>query len=229
MAATETRHERVIPGVGTLEAIQEPKREYWLLPEGGQRRRRLPSVTQIINGSIPKPGLVKWAARLGPAYERARDQAAERGRWIHAFVEQYMQTGELLEDEPEDCRPYLPGIAGFLWEHDPKPLAIELIVCHPELGYAGRLDLIAEIAGVATLLDFKTNAAGRVYTEAHVQNCAYRAANERCGGVEIERGLLVGIDDQGAYNMIEAVDASKVWGASLALYGELQRFERGNP
>jgi len=223
--AVDTRAERVIPGIGTLSFEQEPYRRYWLLPDGGQRRRRLPSVTSILSDVIAKPGLVKWAARLGPAYDRARDEAAARGTAIHAFIEHYLQTGELL-DPPDEHAPYVHAAAAFLWQYDPRPLAVELLVCHPELGYAGRLDLIAEIDGAATLLDFKTNPAGRIYPEAHVQAYAYELANERCAGLDIERTLLVGIGDSGAFQVVEGVDTAKTWGAVLALYGELKQLER---
>jgi hypothetical protein len=219
--------ERVIPGVGTLEFVETPKRrEYWLLPEDGKRRLRIPSVTTILRETLPKPGLVPWAAGLGPDYARARDEAAERGTVTHQFIAHYLQTGDLLTDPPEKHAPYLAAAARFLFEHDPKPLAVEQLVCHPEMRYAGRLDLIAEIDGQPTLLDFKTNPNGRVYLEAHVQTTAYAIAATRCGDPTVTRTLLIGLAGTGEYTVTEGVNGWKLWGAALALYGELHRLQK---
>lgn len=227
MVVEATRDQRVIPGVGTLAFEEEPHHRYWLLAEEAKRRRRLPSVTQIVNATFAKGGLVKWAAKLGPAYEQARDQAAERGKSVHRFVEYFLAHGELLEtaDLPEDWQPYIASAAAFLWDFPLAPVSTELLVCHPELGYAGRLDLVAVVDGARTLLDFKTNPAARIYREAHVQAAGYAIAAERCGDPPIERTLLVGIGPDG-YQLVEGLDAAKAWGGALALYGEQQRLDR---
>jgi hypothetical protein len=220
-----TTAERVIPGVGTLPYTETPRREYWLLPEGAQRRRRLPSVTTVLGEVIAKPGLVSWAAGLGAAYPRAREEAAARGAAVHQFIEHYLRTGDLLELDAEHA-PWMQAAAAFLWDYDPQPLEVELLVCHPEFGYAGRLDLIANVDGRVTLLDFKTNAKAAIRANAHIQATAYELANERCNGPHVDRSLLVGISDHGAYQVVERVEAAKTWGAALALYGELKRLQR---
>jgi len=222
---------RDVAGVGTIEFVETPrKREYWLLPEDATRRQRMPSVTTILRKTWPKPELLKWYARHGAETETLLEQAAERGKAVHAFVEHYMTTGGLLAlaEFPTDHHPYLQGMAKFLWEYDPQPLAVERLICHPELHYAGRLDLIAELAGKPVLLDFKTNPGGRVYSEAHVQAAAYRMADKRCGGEPIDDVLLVGISSEGAYHPVPgACDvAAKVWGCLLDSYGQMQRLER---
>jgi hypothetical protein len=217
--------QRIIPGVGTLQYTEQPRREYWLLPEGASRRRRLPSVTTVLGEVIAKPGLVAWAAGLGAAYPRAREEAAARGHAVHQFIEHYLRHGELLELDDEHA-PWAQAAARWLWDHDPRAVEVELLVCHPEFAYAGRLDLIAEIAGTVTLLDFKTNAKATVRASAHIQAYAYELANERCGGPVVERSLLVGISDHGQYTVVERADTAKTWGAALALYGELRKLER---
>lgn len=225
---------RDIPGVGRLDFQQtEKRREYWLLPEGGQRRSRLPSVTTILRDTWPKPALLQWYAREGANASTALEAASQRGKAVHRFIETYATTGNLLDfaDFPQDYWPYLRGAATFLWTYDIKPLAVELLVCHPELRFAGRLDLIAELAdapGVPTLVDFKTNPKGAIYNEAHVQCAGYRMANERCDGLEIQRVVLVGIGEDAGLNIVEGNDheARKVWGCALDWYGQLKRLEK---
>lgn len=222
------RLERTIAGIGTVEFVEsEKRRDYWLMPEGGERRRRMPSVTSILRGTWPKPGLLEWYAREGRGVDTALEQASARGRAVHSFVETYMTTGDLLpwEDFPAEWHGYLQGIARFLWDRQPVPIAVERLVVHPEFGYAGRLDLIAEMDG-RTLLDFKSNPKGRVYHEAHVQTHAYAIADERCGEPPVDRIVVVGVAEDGTYSEVPGADASKVWASVLDFYKSLARFDK---
>ena len=230
MAATEVaRLERVIPGVGRIEYVEsERRRDYWFTAEGNKRRTRLPSVTSILRQTWPKPALLEWYARLGREAETALESAANRGKAVHRFVEVYMATGELMDpaDFPAEYAPYLRAAAAFLYEYDPRPLAVEQLVVHPEQRYAGRLDLIAAIHDVPTLLDFKSNTRGAVYPEAHVQATAYAIANQRCGGVELQVSMIVGLAEDGTFNIVPVRDATKLWGTVLAFFAEMRKFER---
>jgi hypothetical protein len=220
---------REIPGIGTLEFEQTPtRRNYWLRAEGNTRRTRLPSVTSILRDTWPKPALLEWYAKNGANSPALLKAASERGTNVHRFVEVFMTTGELLPfaEFPDEHRGYLQGIARFLWEADPKPIAVERLVCHPELNYAGRLDLIAEIYGVPTLLDFKTNPRGAVYPEAHVQTTAYAIADERCGSPRVERIMIVGVAEDGTFNPVAGGDGAKVWTSALDLYRQMARFKK---
>jgi hypothetical protein len=223
------RLERFVPGIGTVEFVEsERRRDYWLLPEGGERRRRMPSVTSILRRTWPKPALLEWYAREGRHAETLLEQASARGKAVHKFVETFMESGDLLpwDDFPSEWHGYLQGVARFLWEHQPQPLAVERLVVYPELNYAGRLDLIAAVDGAPTLLDFKSNPKGRIYDEAHVQAHAYKIADGRCGGDEIAGTLLVGIAEDGTYHPVPGADASKIWGSILDFYKTLARFDK---
>lgn len=91
---------------------------------GECRRQRFQSVTTILDGVLPKPGLAPWseargiegvieALRVGAidfdtspeeairivrflnlGADRARDQAAQRGLNVHALLETFMETGQ---------------------------------------------------------------------------------------------------------------------------------------
>ena len=220
---------RLIPGVGQIDYIEtEKSRAYWFTAEGNKRRSRFPSVTTILRATWPKPALLEWYARHGAEAETLLEIAANRGKAVHRFVQVYMETGDLMDvsDYPPEFQPYLRGVARFLWEADPQPLAVEQLIVHPEYRYAGRLDLIAMVGGKRTLLDFKSNPRGRIYTEAHVQATAYAIANERCGDAPVEQTLLIGVSDAGDYFPVIGGDAVKLWGNVLAFYGEMRKFER---
>lgn len=222
---------RTIPNVGVLEFEEtETSRAYWLRADGAKRRTRLPSVTTILKGTWPRPRLLAWYADKGADAPALLAAAAERGKAVHRFIEEFMRDGTLLPFDafPPEYHGYLQGAARFLWEHEPKPIAIERLVCHPELNYAGRLDLIAEVDGVPTLLDFKSNPKGAIYMEAHVQAIAYVIADERCGAQRVDRTMLVGIAQDGTYTPVpgETDVAPKVWASALDWYKQQARLRR---
>lgn len=226
--AEPTRLSRQIEGVGLLEFVESDKRrDYWLTREGAQRRQRVPSVTTILRETWPKPQLLEWYAKHGENTKTVLGVASARGKSVHAFIEDYLRTGtppSLSDYEPE-LRPYIQGAAAFLWDYDPEPEAQELLVVHPELFYAGRYDLRAKLNGKSVLLDFKTNSHGRVYAEAHVQAHAYAIADERCGADPVDGKLLVGIGQDGNYNVVQGVECADLWSNALAFHKSIKKVE----
>jgi hypothetical protein len=221
---------REIAGVGRLDFEQtEKRRDYWLLPEGNARRVRLPSVTTILGDTWSDRGLLEWYMRE-PNARAVRDESAERGKDVHHFVETFMREGVLLPfaDFAPDRRPYLQGAARFLFERNPIAVneGVERLVCHPELRYAGRLDLLAVCndSPALTILDFKSNPQGNIYAKAHVQLLGYAVADRRCGGELIERATVVGLTEQGTYRLVETpmTEAADTWASALAHYTQIK-------
>ena len=69
-----------------------------------------------------------------------------------------------------------------------KVIAIEKRIFSTLFGYGGTLDLLAEVNGKLSILDFKTGKA--IYREAFLQNVAYKmAAMEE--GIQLETGWIV--------------------------------------
>lgn len=244
--------EREVPGIGTI--IFEQKfngdggtrsRAYWLREEGATRRRRMKSVTEILKESWPTSRqLMGWMKREGAEADGKRNAAAARGTTIHKFIERYLVEGDLLPFSafPDDYLPFFEATARFLWEHEPVLLDAERLICHPDLDYAGRLDLIATLSracgeescqcaqfvDVPTLWDFKTSASGRVYPRAHAQTAAYLMGNERCGDKSVGLVAIVGIGEDGHYEIVESPvdEARKLWASTLDFHRTMQRFER---
>lgn len=138
---------------------------------------------------------------LGLGADAAKQKAAERGLDVHGALEAYCATGEMpnVADLAPDARPYLPGLAKWLLKYDPTPIHAERIVCHPELAYAGRYDLLCEIGGFTALIDLKTSKSGRPYPEAHWQMEGYRAAEVAVGGDDPTQVAVVGVSPEGEY------------------------------
>jgi hypothetical protein len=179
----------------TVDTNGRPKHAYYLLEDG--KKTRLCGVTTFLK-VLDKPALVPWAVRTTVEYirknldqlqedpnkllERARkeadsqrDTAAEIGKAIHAWIEEYIK-GENPE-MPEDDR-VLVGVNSFLdWAHDNNVefMESEKIVYSAKHKFVGTADIIAIIDGKLYLLDIKTG--NGIYSEVKLQTAAYAVAD----------------------------------------------------
>lgn len=142
-------------------------RYYYTFDEDGEPRFFV-SVTTLIKQTMPtSPSLVKWIADMG--YEESQRFAQERahyGTFMHAQIAELLITRSynlnlirerlrmFIESEqlPSDFMWYVDdfkkdilAFAQFMKDTDLKPLAIELVLTNPEDGYAGAIDLAAEL------------------------------------------------------------------------------------
>lgn len=142
-------------------------RYYYTFDEFGEPRFFV-SVTTLIKQTLPtSPSLVKWIADMG--YEESQRFAQERahyGTFMHAQIAELLITRSynlnlirerlrmFIESEqlPSDFMGYaddfkkdILAFAQFMKDTDLKPLAIELVLTNPEDGYAGAIDLAAEL------------------------------------------------------------------------------------
>ena len=142
-------------------------RYYYIFDEYGEPRFFV-SVTTLIKQTLPtSPQLIKWIADIG--YEESQRYAAERaayGTFMHAQIAELLISGTYnLDDIKSRLKMYIesekiPGdfinyadsfkkdilaFAQFAKDTQMKPLAIELVLTNPNDGYAGAIDLCAEI------------------------------------------------------------------------------------
>ncbi|GAU66684.1 hypothetical protein SSP35_03_03320 [Streptomyces sp. NBRC 110611] len=162
-----------------------------------------PGVTTLISGGLPKPALVGWAAKsaaryavdhwraLAPlvasgeadaAYDeirrapfRERNAAAARGTEVHRYADALSRDEDT--EVPEELYGYVAACAGFLDDWGVRPLLREAPVGSRAHGYAGTLDLVAELpGGQVALFDYKTSRSG-VWPDTALQLAAYRYAD----------------------------------------------------
>lgn len=173
------------------------------LPSGGKFYETpwglFPSVTTILKATMPEEQqarLRNWRNRNGDKAESLRQTAAERGTIIHKLIEARFKGKET------EC----PSDVSEFWHEVRKILgaigtvsAIEQMGYHPQLQYAGTLDLLAQWQGVLTLFDFKTShrtKRAQWLTDAKLQIAAYRGAYEHLFEIEIPQGLIMVITPQ---------------------------------
>lgn len=119
-----------------------------------------------LGSSVGSPSDLRALARqASQAAERFRDAAAARGDRVHAYAEQVSLSALGAQADPEGARAVLDahGEAKYAdrfdqwWElYGVTPIAAEVTVWNHSVGYAGTLDLVAEIGGRRCIIDFKT-------------------------------------------------------------------------
>lgn len=98
----------------------------------------------------------RWARDICKAPFRKRDAAGAAGTTFHDFMERQAQGLEpdLPETQPE--RRSAEALRDWYVANIKRPISVERIVYHPELQYAGKLDLYAELMnGSTAVFDYK--------------------------------------------------------------------------
>lgn len=208
--------------VGTLD---KPALLYWYEDQSARGAVQAERMGEL--AEVPEEDYVERIKSLGLGASAARDEGADRGNAIHTAFHTLAVDGKVPNpaDFPGIARPWVQGSMRAWLAMDPKVIVSEEIVCHPDLRYGGRPDLLAEIDGKATLIDYKTGK-GRVFDSAHFQTRLYAMALQRCG-VEVERILIVGIDDEGGFQLVECEATEDDARALLHLYRARKRVNSG--
>lgn len=142
-------------------------RYYYTFDEDGEPQFFV-SVTTFIKQTMPtSPQLIKWIADMG--YEESQRYALERaayGTFMHSQIAEllishtydldglkerlklYIESEKLPADfigYADDLKKDVLAFAKFAKDYKLRPLAIELVLTNPRDGYAGAIDLCAEI------------------------------------------------------------------------------------
>ena len=135
-------------------------------------------------------------ARIGKtkAHRREMEKAGEIGTQVHTLVEWTLrrEMGQQVGPEPrvvDDAQWAFMAWQDWAKSVNLQPRFIEQMVFSRVHGYAGTMDLLAEVNGVLTLVDFKTGKS--IYGEAHLQNVAYQVALMEMGHSHPAAGMIV--------------------------------------
>lgn len=180
-----------------------------------------PRVSDIL-ATLAKPGLDAWKRRVGfTEADRVSREATALGTAVHALCEQ-LAAGKLwAQDLTGDLAPYGVKFAWWLHENVAAVISCERTVIHEAHGYAGTLDLYAEMAdGRRLVCDLKT---GKTVDPTYrLQLTAYAAALE-AAGEQVDGRLVIHLPSSrpGELHAIEFDDDDrdrKAWLALVRLY-----------
>jgi hypothetical protein len=209
---TQTSRSELYGGRVIIE-FKEAGHKYTVTVDG--KKTKPPSVTNI-TGILDKPALIPWAINStievtkslilpGQYYsvqeldnvwitakKRAREkkeEAADIGTTVHLWLQMYFD-GLNPEMPPED--PWLSCVkAALAWveKHKVKFIHNERPVYSLRHGVSGRLDGIALVDNLKSVIDFKTG--NRVYGEALLQTAAYKEFYQEETGDYIGQRVII--------------------------------------
>lgn len=129
-----------------------------------------PRVTSIV-GIKAKPALYMYYAGL-PSYkagEAIKARSAEEGTLVHETIEAILKKEPVAI--PPNIKPTVDAFNKFHSQHEIIPLKVEERVVSKRHGYAGTIDVLAEVDGRVGILDIKTSIA--IYRDFGMQTAAY--------------------------------------------------------
>lgn len=142
-----------LPELKQLETDESTGVRYYLTPNG----KKLPSVTTVL-GHFKKKAMLEWRNRVG--HEEANKistRASLRGTKFHNMMEGYLRGEEnFMDGVMPDMKQSFRDMKETLDLID-NIHYIESPLYSEKLGVAGRTDVIAEFAGVLSIIDFKTS------------------------------------------------------------------------
>lgn len=172
-------------------------KRHYCLPDGS----RVPSVTTILDKTKPaeaREALQKWRKAVGE--ERAQQittEAANRGTRMHAYLEEYVKTGEM---KPLPGNPFAHPSWFMAAEVILKGLdnvdefwGVEVPLYYSGL-YAGTTDCLGVWKGKPAIMDFKQSnkPKKREYIgDYFLQLCAYAQAHNNMHGTDINQGVIL--------------------------------------
>lgn len=201
--------------------------EFWKEDMGARGAVKAERLGELVD--VPEDEIIKRVRLLQLGADARAGEGADRGNAIHDAFHKLAVKKKIPNpaDFPGFARPWVQGAMRAWMKLDPgKVIAAEEIVCHPELGYAGRPDLVAMCQGKPTVIDYKTSSKGEVYDSAHYQTRLYSMAL-RAMGVPIERVVIVGIGDDGKCELIECETSEIATEALILLFRDRKRVNSG--
>lgn len=142
-----------LPELKQLDTDESTGERFYITPNGV----KLPSVTTVL-GYFKKKSLIEWRNRIGnEEADKVMFRASNRGTRFHNMMEGYLRNeDDFLNGVMPDMRQAFNDMKETLDLID-NIRYIESPLYSEKLGVAGRTDVIAEFAGVPSIIDFKTS------------------------------------------------------------------------
>lgn len=139
----------------------------------------LPGVTTVL-GILDKPAIHYWIAKMtreGKDWTKMRDQMADIGTIAHYLILCDLKgispnTSEYAPADVEKANNALQSYHAWKKANQVFPIAVEQSMISEKFGFGGTFDLLANVNGQLTIIDFKTS--GALYEEYGTQIAAYR-------------------------------------------------------
>jgi hypothetical protein len=202
---------------GIVETLSKPALYTWHEDRGVRGGVQAERMGELVD--VPPEDWAHRVRSLDLGADAERDQASDRGHAIHEVFHTLARTGEApdMTTIPPEWLPWYRGALRAWLALNPTVIEAEFLVCHPDLRYAGRPDLYAITGGVPTLIDYKTSAKGRIWSEAHYQTRGYAEAMPFGGLPYPERIVIVAVNNDGGYLLEDCAVEPAEWDALVTV------------
>jgi len=211
---TLIRNSKLVPGVTTIgNHLAKDFLKFWSAKEAvkdlgffdpkqtptAEGKKRLLELHEAIKQDTPEQ-FYERLAKAKDSHVRKSTEAADFGTQAHDWMDEYVT----LRLEKKDTQPSLPtlppvlsAIQAFLeWESTNNIvwLANDTVVGSEEHEFGGRLDSLASINGIPTLVDFKTSS--QISEDYFIQTAGYHLALKEMG-VDFWQRLILRVPKDG--------------------------------
>lgn len=156
-----------VPSITTVIGMQAMDLSGWAGYMAASKLAAHPDLAAAAGNSAKLRPLVRESAN---AAENYRNEAAARGDRVHFYAEQTALRALERDHELDRAKAELAehqelrfaeAFDNWWQEYRVQPLAPEVTIWNQTVGYAGTLDLVAEISGRLCLIDYKTKGTDR--------------------------------------------------------------------
>lgn len=144
----------------------------------------------IWEGMVADPSLSWEEARSLPYKENKK--AKQRGSDVHNIIETYKITGK-LPNEDGDYTGYIQAFNSWVRDFNVEIVEQERTIFSDKYGYAGTVDMLANVNGEKRIVDVKTGK--DLYEEVHLQTSAYKQALLEEGVIAHNTSALLLMED----------------------------------
>lgn len=163
--------------------LDKPALMYWSAEEAAKAAVKSERTWKAMLEEQGEDEAVKWLRDARFRRQKGLRSATELGTAVHEACEQYALTG-IKPDVDDEVRPFLDQFDAWLDRWQPSYQATEVVVFHPQYGYAGTTDAFLTLEGVPLIADYKSSrknvdARGQLtgpYPEVALQLAGYRHA-----------------------------------------------------
>lgn len=205
-------------------------REYEVIKQNNFRyykiaNKLVPSVTSILRLSRHNQKDI-FSAKQADSFEI--------GNLMHSYLEKYIKKERIETKETDNSKiafQLSKSIIDNIFPNIDKFIASEVTI-HEDYKYAGRLDLLAEIDGKLTVIDYKSSFRKKssYQIDEHFQQlAAYASAHDKMFNTKIERAMIfVAYKDTFEYEVLEADSSSlnsykDMWMDKLRYYNDVSQ------
>ncbi len=204
-----------IPGVTSITGVlHKPALMYWAANCAGDYIEEELSPGEALD-EVEINELAEGARR---AHKSAGGKATTIGSIVHQFAEDYMTARKLAMEEPpmpvnDKAEKSVNQFLDWVSEVHIEPHETEQICFHSSHNYAGTYDLLAEIDGELTVIDYKTSKG--IYDEYWMQVAAYLFASRHLRKLEGDelptQAGIIRFPKSGAGFEIAMKDRDELW------------------